>query len=260
PSTEPSPAPTRSPSSRGDTTAPSSSMVQQLSFSVTQSLSNVNAEQFLADPDNSANFLGAVADELGLSADSLCCLTATDTTRRLSPSAEAGYVRRALQSAGVQLSYVITLVLGDEALDADALYDSTVAQLVSSVSSGNLLSALQAVLSADIVSAVGVEPVTDSSFTSPQVELLPRTPPPTTAPTAAPSGPGSSSAELLSGAVIWGGIAAVVVLLVLAFAALYFHHKNSTGSKVYIKSQKEEVGEGAHEGAYEGAVLDHASP
>ncbi|KAJ1393589.1 hypothetical protein B484DRAFT_472991, partial [Ochromonadaceae sp. CCMP2298] len=179
----PSPAPTRSPSSRGDTMAPSSSMIRWLSFSVTPPMP-----------------------------DSLCCLMARDspTFRRLTPSAEAeaGYgPGRALQSTGVQLTYMIALLVGDDsAVAADALYGSTVAALIS-MSGGDLLSALQAVLSADISSAVGVEPLTASR--------------PTAAPSAKPSEAETSSAEGVSGAAIGGiGAAALVMFGLCAYAAL----------------------------------------
>jgi hypothetical protein len=192
-----------------------------------QSLSNVTAEQFLADPDDSANFLGAVASELGLSADSLCCLTLANKARRLSVRSESVESRapvRALQSRGVQLSYLIRLLLDDEAHDADALYDPTVAALMASASSGSLLSALQAVLSADIVSAVGVEPVDTSSFSDLVVLLQQRTGTPSAAPSARPgssSGSSSSGVDMRS-VMVLGGIVVVAVVLLCLFLCCYF--------------------------------------
>ncbi|KAJ1434459.1 hypothetical protein B484DRAFT_473552 [Ochromonadaceae sp. CCMP2298] len=282
PSPAPSRVPTRSPSPRSETMPPSRVLMQQLQFFGFLSLSNVTVTQFNADASNSASFLGAVAGELGLSvvppnelgfalpvADSLCCLTAADVTafpcfRCLSPIAASEQegvegARRTLQSNGVKITYPTTLVLEDEALGANALYDSTVAQLNSSLSSGNLLSALQAVLSAEVSSAVGVLPLTVTSFAPYSdflVSPLARTAYPTTAPTAVPSGLGSSSAGV-DGALIGGVVAAAVVLLVLAFAALCFHQRKGTGTvstgKVYIEGQKKVEG-------VQGDVQNHASP
>ncbi|KAJ1409656.1 hypothetical protein B484DRAFT_468748, partial [Ochromonadaceae sp. CCMP2298] len=275
PSISPSTRPTHSPSLPGATAAPSSLMTQQLDFNCTQSLSNVTAEQFLADPDNSANFLGAVAGELGLSADSLCCLTVADSARRLSvrsvESVESRAPVRALQSRGVQLSYLIRLLLDDEAHNADALYDSTVAALMSSASSGSLLSALQAVLSADIVSAVGVEPVDTSSFSDLVVLLQQRTGTPSAAPSAGPgssSGSSSSSGVDMGSVMVLGGIVVVAVVLLCLFLCCYFRKgrvdaQNQSAPQTVTPQDSANAsnageGAGAGAGAYAGSEFAEA--
>jgi hypothetical protein len=111
-------------------------------------------------------------------------------------------------------------------LDADALYNSTMTALISSVASGSLLSALQSALSSDMVEGMGLEPLNSESFSALVVLLQQRTAYPTPAPTAAPTAPtaapAGSSSSGPSFALLGGVVAGALLLLCLVFAAGWF--------------------------------------
>ena len=247
PSVKPTIAPTSVSPTKAPTFAPTFTLikvVEQVQFTSTLNFTGITAAQFQSEANNAVLFLRTVATTLGLAENSLCCVAVADL-----PEGSVNATRRALSTGAKRMSISYTTKLLMERIDqsnavsgeendpssqAASVFDQTVLLLTQSVASGSLQQALSAALPSSWASALAVERVSSSSFSSPRSFVSAATNPPTPAPTslAAPASLSGSGGKKggWTGWSLYVGIVAIIVTALGSAYGLYVYSQKSDGS------------------------------